>query len=74
MFFGGFSGATAFHPDRVVDSSDSPPIVLTDFRLAGTSVGAGVGSPLAKSITHTTALTLSHVQNIFSLESLRSAI
>jgi streptogramin lyase len=31
MFFGGFSGATAFHPDKVVDSSYVPPITLTDF-------------------------------------------
>ena len=26
MFFGGFSGGTAFHPDEVVDASDSPPL------------------------------------------------
>ena len=63
MFFGGFSGATAFHPDKVVDSSYVPPVVLTDFRLSGTPVEVGAGSPLEKSITHATALTLSHEQN-----------
>jgi signal transduction histidine kinase/CheY-like chemotaxis protein/ligand-binding sensor domain-containing protein len=68
MFFGGFSGATAFHPDKVVDSSYVPPIVLTDLRLSGAPVEVGPGSPLEKSITHTTALTLSYEQNIFSLE------
>ena len=68
MFFGGFSGATAFHPDKVVDSTYVPPVVLTDFRLSGTRVEVGAGSPLEKSITHATALTLSHEQNSFSLE------
>ncbi len=68
MFFGGFSGATAFHPDKVVDSSYVPPITLTDFRLFGTRVEVGAGSPLDKAITHATALTLSHQQNTFSLE------
>jgi PAS domain S-box-containing protein len=68
MFFGGFSGATAFHPDKVVDSSYAPPIVLTNFRLSGAPVEVGAGSPLEKSITHATALTLSYEQNIFSLE------
>ena len=31
MFFGGFSGGVAFHPDKVVDSPYVPPVVLTDF-------------------------------------------
>ena len=33
MFFGGFSGGVAFHPDKVVDNPYVPPVVLTDFRL-----------------------------------------
>jgi signal transduction histidine kinase/ligand-binding sensor domain-containing protein/CheY-like chemotaxis protein len=68
MFFGGFSGATAFHPDNVVDSSYAPAVVLTDFRLAGTPVEVRAGSPLQKSITQTTAVTLAPDQNTFSLE------
>jgi PAS domain S-box-containing protein len=68
MFFGGFSGGIAFHPDKVVDSPYVPPVVLTDFRLFGRPVMVGGGSPLSKSIGYTTALTLSHDQNIFSLE------
>jgi ligand-binding sensor domain-containing protein/signal transduction histidine kinase len=67
MFFGGFSGATAFHPDKVVDSLYVPPVVLTDFRLFGSPVEVGAGSPLKKSITSADALTLSHEQNSFSL-------
>jgi streptogramin lyase/signal transduction histidine kinase len=67
MFFGGFSGATAFFPDQVVDnSSAAPPIVLTDFRLSGNPVNIGGRSPLPKSISYVKDLVLSHQQNIFS--------
>ena len=67
MSFGGFNGATVFNPDTVADTSYAPPVVLTEFRLSGTPVEIGGGSPLSKSITDTTRLTLSHEQRIFSL-------
>jgi len=67
MFFGGFPGAIAFHPDSVVDASYVPPIVLTDFRLSGTPVEVGTGSLLQRSITYTDWLTLAPKQNVFSL-------
>ena len=67
MFFGGFNGATVFHPDSVLDPSYTPPVVLTEFRLSGSPVDIGGASPLSKSITYTTRLTLSHEQRIFSL-------
>src|SRR5260370_42156892 len=67
MFFGCFSGATAFFTDKVTDSAYVPPIVLTDFRLCGTGAAPGSGSPLKKSINYTNAITLSHKQNIFSI-------
>ncbi len=68
MFFGGFSGGIAFHPDKVVDSPYVPPIVLTDFRLFDRPVTVGADSPLRTSIGYTSALSLSHDQNVFSLE------
>ncbi|MCU1248683.1 MAG: Two component sensor histidine kinase [Edaphobacter sp.] len=68
MFFAGFSGATAFYPDKVEDSSYVPPVVLTNFRLSGGPVAIGGGSPLEKSITYASVLNLSHRQNMFSLE------
>jgi ligand-binding sensor domain-containing protein/signal transduction histidine kinase len=68
MFFGGFSGATAFYPSRIVNSSFLPRTVLTDFRLSGNTVPIGSKSPLKRSITYTNAITLSHEQNIFSIE------
>ena len=67
MFFGGFNGATAFHPDSVVDPSNTPQVVLTELRFSGSPVDIGEGSPLSKSITYTPQLTLSHDQRIFSL-------
>jgi ligand-binding sensor domain-containing protein/signal transduction histidine kinase len=67
MFFGGFSGATQFLPDKVVDTSYTPPVILTEFRLSGSPVDIGGGSPLSESISYTTWLTLSHEQRIFSL-------
>jgi PAS domain S-box-containing protein len=67
MFFGGFSGASVFHPDTVVDTSYTPPVVLTEFRLSGSPVDIGGASPLSKSISYMSRLTLSHEQRIFSL-------
>ena len=68
MFFGGFSGATAFYPNRIMGNSFVPRTVLTNFRLSGNAVPIGAGSLLKKSITYTDAITLSHRQNIFSIE------
>jgi PAS domain S-box-containing protein len=68
MFFGGFSGGVAFHPDKLVDSPYVPPVVLTDFLLFDRPVTVGANSPLRKSIGYTSALRLSHDQNVFSLE------
>lgn len=67
MFFGGFSGATAFFPEKVVDRAYVPRVILTDFRLFGISVVLKGGSLLKKPINYTDAITLSHNQNIFSV-------
>jgi signal transduction histidine kinase/sugar lactone lactonase YvrE len=68
MFLGGVNGVTSFYPDKVVDRPFVPPVVLTDFRLFNDPVPVGGRSPLKKSISYTESLTLSHEQNIFSLE------
>ena len=67
MFFGGFSGGVSFFPESVINSSYPLPLVLTDFQLAGKSISAGSHSPLNKSISYATDVTLSHDQNVFSL-------
>jgi PAS domain S-box-containing protein len=43
-------------------------VVLTDFRLLDRPVTVGPDSPLSKSTAYTSSLTLSHDQNVFSLE------
>lgn len=67
MFFGGFAGATSFLPDRVQESSYVPPVMLTDFRISGTSVVVGSGSVLKKTINYSDSITLNHIQNVFSI-------
>src|SRR5262249_11184902 len=68
MFFGGFSGGGSFHPDKVEDPSNVPPIVLTDFQLSGNSVPIDAQSILKRSITYESDLTLSHAESAaFSL-------
>ncbi len=67
MFFGGFSGATAFFPGHVTDASYTPPIVLTDLRLRGNSAERGSLFSLQRSVSYTSNLILSHEDNVFSL-------
>jgi signal transduction histidine kinase len=68
MFFGGFSGATAFYPEKLAGSSFTPRTVITDFRLSGNPVPIGAGSPLKQSTTLADSITLEHWQDIFSIE------
>jgi signal transduction histidine kinase/streptogramin lyase len=68
MFFASSGGVIAFFPEKVVDNSYIPPVVLTDFRLYGKPVGIGGESPLRQSITVTDSITLPAAQNMFSLE------
>jgi PAS domain S-box-containing protein len=68
MFFGSKSGLTSFWPEQMLEKPYIPPVVLTGFSLHNLPVAPGPGSTLAKSITFTPSLTLSHEQNIFSFE------
>ena len=68
MYFGGFSGGTAFYPTEIAHSTYVPPVVFTDFQLAGVSVAPGGNSPLKKTIPYVQSLKLSHKQAVFSLE------
>jgi signal transduction histidine kinase/ligand-binding sensor domain-containing protein len=68
MFFAGFSGATAFFPNKVVESLYVPQPALTDFRLFGSSVVPGRHSPLKVAINRASAIQLSHSENILSME------
>ncbi len=67
LYFGGFSGAVAFRPEDIVESSFTPPIVLTAFRLFGDMVPVG-RPPLSEAIDYTRSLRLSYWQNSFSFQ------
>jgi ligand-binding sensor domain-containing protein/signal transduction histidine kinase len=68
IIFGSSKGLTTFYPDRLSDNSYVPPVVITDFLLFNKSVDPGAGSPLQKPIWATDSLTLTHRQNILTLE------
>ncbi|HWX36941.1 MAG TPA: two-component regulator propeller domain-containing protein [Steroidobacteraceae bacterium] len=68
MYFGGFSGATSFHPDRITDGAYRPTVVLTDFELGGTPVVVGPHSVLRHAVSHTSAVTLPFEQSPILIE------
>jgi len=68
MFFAGFAGAIAFYPDRLVDSTYVPPVILTDFRSPYSSPNGAAASLLQKAIGYLPSLTLPYDRNSFSLE------
>jgi signal transduction histidine kinase len=68
MFFGGFSGATAFFPERITNRDFVPHVVLTGFEIAGVPAQVGGDSPLSKMIGFTRQVTLSPDENSFSVE------
>lgn len=69
MFFNSYAGVIAFFPNQIVEAPRVPPVVLTDFLLFGKPVSiGGSDSPLKASISLTKSITLSHAQDIFSLQ------
>ena len=68
MFFASSAGVIAFFPEKVVDNSYVPPVVLTGFQLFGKPAAIGGNSPLNQSITVTNSLILPATQSVLSLE------
>jgi len=68
MFFGGFHGATAFRPEQIADDFYTPPIVLTDFTVAGAPAGNSEYSRVNRAIAYATSRTLSPYLSSFSIE------
>ena len=67
MFFGGYGGAIAFHPDQIKDDRSAPVIALTDFQVGGVSISPGRESPLTTSISYAQSVVLKHSQDVFSV-------
>ena len=69
LYFGGFSGVSAFQPAGVSREHQPPPPRLTELRLFNRAVAAPFDQqgPLARSIGFSEQLQLEYDQNVFSL-------
>jgi ligand-binding sensor domain-containing protein/signal transduction histidine kinase len=68
MFFAGFSGATAFFPQKVTDPTYAPPVVFTNFRLYDASSQVEGKTHSVININYSRNLKLLSSQNKFSIE------
>ena len=71
LFFGGVNGLNRFFPEKILDDTQKPPVVFTDFLLFNMSVplrSTNQGSPLKKAILTTDELTLTYKQNLVTFE------
>lgn len=68
MYVGGVNGFNSFIPERVESKPYEPPLVLTSFEIFNTKVSVGENSPLTKSISETSEISLDHTQSVLSFE------
>jgi signal transduction histidine kinase/ligand-binding sensor domain-containing protein/DNA-binding response OmpR family regulator len=68
LYFGGIHGMTSFYAANVQPSAYVPPVRFTDFKLFNEPVLPGSSSVLKKPIFITDTLTLTHRENIFTVE------
>ena len=70
MIFGGVKGFSYFHPERIIENQQTPPVVITDLKIFNESVEISPeeNSILQKSITVTKQIELSYLYNFFSFE------
>ncbi len=76
MLFGGLNGFNLVDAEKIKDNPYPPKVIITNFRIFNESVPVGAHNQnnkkdvvvLDQSISHTKAITLSHEENVFSLE------
>ncbi|MFD2366097.1 two-component regulator propeller domain-containing protein [Pseudoduganella sp. GCM10020061] len=68
MYFGGFSGITAFRPSAIRDNRFAPRAVITDFQIFNTPVALARPGLLAGSIENARSIELDAGDSVFSLE------
>ncbi|QYF94021.1 response regulator [Massilia sp. PAMC28688] len=68
MYFGGFNGITAFHPDAIVDNLAAPRVAITGFQIFNKPVEQYRPGMLAAPVDKTRALTLRAEDSVFSFE------
>lgn len=62
MYFGGIDGFISFYPDSITIDKNTPPVILTSFKVFD------VETPLMHSLPTTKEIVLDHYQNFFSIE------
>ena len=67
MFFGGFAGGIAFFPERLVDTSTEPPVVLTDLQFPFLTPEEASAQRGDLAIGFSRGLSLDHIANSLSL-------
>ena len=68
MLFGCTKGLNYFNPDKISQSSYSPPVRITDFQIFNQPLNLRSNSPLKQSIIYTKEIILNYNQNDFSFE------
>jgi signal transduction histidine kinase/ligand-binding sensor domain-containing protein/DNA-binding response OmpR family regulator len=69
LFFGGAKGLNAFYPDSIKDNPFAPRVYITGLSVLNKPVSINDETHLLKSVIgETDSLTLSHRQNVFTLE------
>ena len=69
IYFGGINGLLVFQPNDLKQNQLIPKIIITDLKIYNKSVIPGeTGSPLNKAIYDTKEITLTHRQNVITLE------
>jgi len=72
IYFGGVNGFNRFNPAKIIESKESAPLVISDFRLFGKSVQTGVNYSgrilLNKDISQTSVIELNYEDWLFSVE------
>ena len=72
LYFGGIYGLNYFHPDSISNEPAPPPVFITGFRIFNQEVKVGETFSkrviLEKELMQTDKVTLSHRENVFSLE------
>lgn len=69
MYFGSVNGLVSFNPDTFIKNTYQPPIYITDIQINNKEVSVkNANSPLNKSISFSSKLSLTHKQSTFKLE------
>ena len=72
LYFGGNNGYNSFFPEQILENSNNPPIVLTDFQIFNKSVPIAQNendpSPLKQDISETKSICLNYKQSVITFE------